>query len=526
MDEPVPRRWSLSLLLSLLLALLFVLPGVLQAATTALSPDTPLRGRVWRYAWGESGPFEHQERRPLVGTDVVGIDVELLHVVVEQHLGGRLDLQRNARLEAEQTEAIRLGEVDVITDMEGRPKQLHFARFSKPYRQVEMVVVARQDDRHGWLRRHRESELLHELQRTPVRLGVIQGWSYGPKLDPWLASHNRGREGLLRVYSSPAALVEAVHQGKVDLGLGERLSLASAIWSRDPSGLGHEVAIAPDPYRLVLCRFMFSARSVSAEEVAAFDAALASVRRSGAYQRIVRTALFPVLLEFSAGQWWFYPVELLGVFAAAISGAVLAVRRGLSVVGLVIVAMVTSIGGGVLRDALINRPVPSVLQSPVYLGLVYTAAVLVVLTALPARRLLESACLDRWLDGLDAIGIAAFTVTGVLIALRMHAEPLLLWGPQLSVLTACGGMLAREVILGRGDPVLRPGVLYIEIVFAASLLLSLFLTVYSGQSTYRLRDIENAVLITMVAVVSLRLAALRWQWHSPLLLSWNQGYRR
>jgi polar amino acid transport system substrate-binding protein len=125
--------------------------------------------------------------------------------------------------------------------------------------------------------------------------------------------------------------------------------------------------------------------------------------------------------------------------------------------------------------------------------------------------------LDRWLDGLDAIGISAFTVTGVLIALRMHAEPLWLWGPLLSVLTACGGLLVREVILGRGDPVLRPGVLYVEIVFFGSLLFSLFLTFYSGQSTYRLRDIESAVLCTMLVVISLRLAALRWHWRSPSL---------
>ena len=510
----MPRGWGL-LLLSLLLAVLLLLPGAAQA-------------RVWRYAWGDSAPFEQQERRPLLGADVVGMDVQLLRAVVEQ-LGGRLELQADPRLEAEQTEAIRQGQADVITDMEGRPEHQAFARFSQPYRRVEMVVTAPERDRQGWLRPRREAELLRDLQRSRARLGVIDGWSYGPALDPWLASLRR--EGgvtasRLHVYASTAALVEAVRLGQVDLGLGEHLSLATAIWTRNPSGLGRDVAIAPDPYRLEVSRFMFSARTVSAEEVTAFDAALASVRRSGAYQRIVRTALFPMLLEFSAGQWWFYPVELLGVFAAAITGAVLALRGGLSVVGLVIVAMVTSIGGGVLRDALINRPVPSVLQSPVYLGLVYSAVVLVLLAALLTRRRLESGRLDRWLDVLDAIGIAAFTVTGVLIALRMHAEPLSLWGPQLSVLTACGGILVREVILGRGDPVLRPGVLYIEIVFIGSLLLSLFLTLYSGQSTYRLRDIESAVLITMLAVISLRLAALRWQWRSPLMPGRGAGHRR
>jgi len=503
----MPRRWGLkllALLLAALLAVLLLLPSAAQA-------------RVWRFAWGQSAPFEQQQPLPWLGTDVVGMDVQLLRAVVEQQLGGQLEMQRGPRLEPEQTEAIRLGQADVITDMEGRPEHRSFARFSRPYRRVEMVVTAPEPDPQGWLRRRSEPELQRALQRSKARLGLIEGWSYGPVLDPWLGGLARQAPSRLRTYPTTAALVEAVRAGQVDLGLGERLSLATAIWTRNPSGLGRQVAIAPDPYRLEESRFMFSARTVGAEEVKAFDVGLAAVRGSGSYQRIVRSALFPVLLEFSAGQWWFYPVELLGVFAAAITGGVLALRSGLSVVGLVIVAMVTSIGGGVLRDVLINRPVPSVLQSPVYLGLVYRAAAVVVLAGLLARRLLVSARLDRWLDGLDAVGIAAFTVTGVLIALRMQAEPLLLWGPQLSVLTACGGLLVREVILGRGDPVLRPGVLYIEIVFIGSLLLSLFLTLYSGQSTYRLRDIESAVLITMLVVISLRLAALRWGWRSPLL---------
>ena len=499
----MPRRWPLPLL-SLFLAVLLLLPGAAQA-------------RVWRYAWGQSAPFEQQQLRPWLGADVVGMDVQLLRAVVEQQLGGQLELQRGPRLETQKTEAIRLGQADVITNVKRLPEHLSFARFSKPYRRVEMVVTAPEPDPQGWLRRRSEAELQRALQRSKARVGVIEGWYCGPALDPWLGVLARQAPARLRTYPTAAALVEAVRVGQVDLGLGERLSLASAIWTRNPSGLGRQVAIAPDPYRLDESRFMFSARTVSAEEVEAFDVGLASVRGSGAYRRIVRSALFPLLLEFSAGEWWFYPIELLGVFAAAVTGGVLALRAGLSVVGLVIVAMVTSIGGGVLRDAVINRPVPSVLQSPVYLGLVYGAAAVVVLVGLLARGLLASERVDRWLDGLDAVGIAAFTVTGVLIALRMHAEPLVLWGPQLSVLTACGGLLVREVILGRGAPVLRPGLLYIEIVFMGSLLLSVFLTFYSGHSTYRLRDIETAVLATMLGVISLRLAALRWRWRSPLL---------
>lgn len=506
------------LLAALLLTLVLLLPlglGGLAIPTPPTSSDSalPMRGRAWRYAWGESGPFEHQTD----AEEVVGLDVLLLKTVVKQQLGGRLVLADFPRGEHQQTEAIRKGLADVTTDMEGRPEQLAFARFSEPYRRVEMVVIAPAADPQGWLRRRSEVELLRDLQRSRARIGVIEGWSHGPRLEPWFRTLSRESPERLRVFNSPAALVGALGKGELELGLGERLSLATTFLNVNPSSLGQPLANAADPFRVVVSRFMFSARTVSAREVAAFNKALTSVLRSGDYQRIVRKALFPVLLEVSAGRWWFYPVELLGVFAAALTGAVLALRCGLGMVGLVIVAMVTSIGGGVMRDALINRPVPSVLQSPVYLGLVYGAIAVVLLAALLHRRLLTSVRLDPWLDGLDAVGIAAFTVTGVLIALRMQAEPLFLWGPQLSVLTACGGMLVREVVLGRGDPMLRPGILYIEIVFLCSLILSLFLTVYSGQTSYRLRDIEQAVIATMVAVIILRMAALRWQWRSPVL---------
>ena len=502
------RRFARSFL-PVLLAVWLLLPGEAMAASGSVGE------RVWRYAWGDSPPFEYQDRRSLLDTEVVGMDVQLLRAVVELQLGGRLQPETSSMGIEQQIAAIRAGQVDVITDMEGRLDHHSFARFTDPYRRVEMVVAAPARDLQGWLRRRNEAQLLQALQASNACIGLIEGWSYGPKLDPWIQTLPLGERR--RFYPSASALVDAVRLGQVDLGLGERLSLATAIWTQDPSGPVRDVAIAADAYRLETSRFMLSARTVSPDELKAFNAALSAVRHSGTYQRIVRTALFPVLLEFSAGQWWFYPLELLGVFAAALTGAVFALRAGLSVVGLVIVAMVTSIGGGVLRDGLINRPVPSALQSPVYLGLVYAATAVVLLSGLLLGRWLTSPRLDRWLDGLDAIGISAFTVTGVLIALRMHAEPLWLWGPLLSVLTACGGLLVREVILGRGDPVLRPGVLYVEIVFFGSLLFSLFLTFYSGQSTYRLRDIESAVLCTMLVVISLRLAALRWHWRSPSL---------
>ncbi len=203
------------------------------------------------------------------------------------------------------------------------------------------------------------------------------------------------------------------------------------------------------------------------------------------------------------------------MFAAALTGSVLAIRAGMSVTGILILAMATGVGGGLLRDVVINRPVPTVVQQPVFLALVYGAVLLVLLVGQLRFAWLLSPRLDRWLDGFDALGIAAFTVTGVLIALRMQVEPLLLWGPMLSVLTAGGGMLVREFIRGRGEGLLQCGVLYHEITFGCSLLLSLVLVGYSERETYRVQDLELSVILTMALVMLIRLTAIQRGWRSP-----------
>lgn len=89
--------------------------------------------------------------------------------------------------------------------------------------------------------------------------------------------------------------------------------------------------------------------------------------------------------------------------------------------------------------------------------------------------------------------------------------------PLLSVLTAGGGMLMREFIRGRGEGLLQRGVLYHEITFGGSLLLSLFLVGYSGRQTYRVEDLELAVILTMAPVMVIRLTAIERGWRSPAL---------
>lgn len=509
-------RWGrlgglLTSLMALALAFVIVLPW-LAAPAGALQPAVALaKGPPqWRFGWSELPPFEFRERRDPERTGVGGMDAVVLRLVVERELGGRIEARPAPEVLDAQIEALRQGRLDVIAGMEGRPDHRAFARFSDPYRFDEMVVVVPEAKPGPWRNLRDPEALSRALRAGHARVGVLRGWFYGTALQALLDDPAQADRRI--VFDSPAELLQAVTDGRVDLGLAERVTVANLIW---PARQITPLLVADQPFLVVPARFMFSARTVSADQVRRFNRALSAVKHSGEFHRIVRSSLLPLLLELTAEQWWFRKLEMLGVFAAALTGSVLAIRAGMSITGILILAMATGVGGGLLRDVVINRPVPTVVQNPVFLGLVYGAVLLALLVAQLRGSWLHSPRLERWLDGVDALGIAAFTVTGVLIALRMRVEPLLLWGPLLSVLTAGGGMLMREFIRGRGEGLLQRGVLYHEITFGGSLLLSLFLVGYSELETYRVQDLELAVVLTMALVMLIRLTAIRCGWRSP-----------
>ena len=483
-------------------------PGLQSTALQSTSPAASFR---WRFGWSELPPFEFRETADDGEAGVAGMDAVLLRLVVEQQLGGRLRTESDPAPVDVLIERLRQGELDVLTAMEGRRRQRAFARFSDPYRYDEMVVVVPQQTPGRWLSMGDPAALRRGLERDRrARVGVLRGWFYGKPLQALLDDPAQAERVV--AFASPAELLAAVGRGRVDLGLAERVTVAHLIW---PARQRYPLLVAERPFQVMPARFMFNARTVSDAQVRRFNSALAEVKRSGAFHRVVRSSLLPLLLQLTAEQWWFRELEKLGVFAAALTGSVLAIRAGMSVTGILILAMATGVGGGLLRDVVINRPVPTVVQQPVFLALVYGAVLLVLLVGQLRFAWLLSPRLDRWLDGFDALGIAAFTVTGVLIALRMQVEPLLLWGPMLSVLTAGGGMLVREFIRGRGEGLLQRGVLYHEITFGCSLLLSLVLVGYSERETYRVQDLELAVILTMALVMLIRLTAIQRGWRSP-----------
>jgi uncharacterized membrane protein YeiH len=194
-----------------------------------------------------------------------------------------------------------------------------------------------------------------------------------------------------------------------------------------------------------------------------------------------------------------YVLDLLGVGVFAISGVLAAGRKGLDVLGVAVIAVVTAIGGGTLRDLLLDRHPIFWIADSAYLWVILVAAgiTLVYLRFWIASR--------RALLVADAMGLAFFTIGGVQITQQSgHSDPIAL---LMGTITGVAGGALRDVLTAEIPLILRPGRLYATAALAGAGLYVLLAG--RGVST------EAAALAGMGATAGLRLAAIFWRLELP-----------
>ncbi|MFE0448296.1 trimeric intracellular cation channel family protein [Streptomyces fungicidicus] len=165
-----------------------------------------------------------------------------------------------------------------------------------------------------------------------------------------------------------------------------------------------------------------------------------------------------------------FALDLTGTFAFGLNGALTAVRAArLDVVGVVVLGLITAMGGGFIRDVLIDSLPPATLLDWRY----YTLATLGGLIAFALSRHLRR--LERAIDVLDAVGLSTFAVIGASKALDagLGVAPSILLG----VITAVGGGTIRDTLVGRIPTVLRTGLYAIPALVGSALTV---LTVETG----------------------------------------------
>jgi uncharacterized membrane protein YeiH len=199
---------------------------------------------------------------------------------------------------------------------------------------------------------------------------------------------------------------------------------------------------------------------------------------------------------------FFFVADVIGIAAFTISGILTGVRHRLDILGIAIVATLTALGGGILRDTLIGE-MPFAFSEYYPSLTVLTVLILAIALKLYRREEIER----RFLFIIsDTLGLVAFSITGALVGI---AQGLNVFGVIiLGFLTAVGGGIIRDILLNRVPAVLTQDV-YGTIALLVSLSLAL-LHLAGGLNLY------TTVAVGAVTLL-LRLIAYKKAWQLPKL---------
>lgn len=193
-------------------------------------------------------------------------------------------------------------------------------------------------------------------------------------------------------------------------------------------------------------------------------------------------------------------LDYASVFVFALSGALVASRAQLDVVGFLFIACLTAVGGGTLRDLLLGRDPVFWVADPVPLAVACTAALIVFFTA----HLLESRY--RALLWFDAVALSIAVAAGAGVAQSLDQSPGIVL--VMGVATGTFGGLMRDVVCNEVPLVLKQGELYVTAAFA-------------GAGAALLAAIVSAhplapVLACMGTCFALRAGSIQFGWRLPV----------
>lgn len=193
--------------------------------------------------------------------------------------------------------------------------------------------------------------------------------------------------------------------------------------------------------------------------------------------------------------------ELLAVFAGALSGGLSAVQRRFDVVGVLTIAIVGGMGGGVIRDVLLQRYGIAALHDNRYLAVAVAAALVAFFFSGAIKRLATPLVI------IDAVSLGLFAVVGADKALR--ADMAILPAIMLGTITAVGGGLLRDLLHDEIPQILQPGALYSAAALVGS---TMFVTATVWLGVLK----QYGAIMAVGMAVGLRLLAMWRGWRAPV----------
>jgi len=206
-----------------------------------------------------------------------------------------------------------------------------------------------------------------------------------------------------------------------------------------------------------------------------------------------------LLTEISfSSEFFIYVLDLFGTVAFAITGAFKAIEKKFDVIGILVLATITGVAGGTIRDVILGR-IPNSIVDPTYV-IVTIASGLVIF-------FLYSRLKKHWNLFLkfDAVGLGVFTIIGATFAYNifgLNFLAILLAG----ILTAAGGGILRDIFVNQ-VPIVFVKEFYLSASFIGIVIFSIIL--------YFTNELYYATIVGIALTSSLRLIAMKYNWNLP-----------
>ncbi len=204
----------------------------------------------------------------------------------------------------------------------------------------------------------------------------------------------------------------------------------------------------------------------------------------------------------------FFFIEAIGTIAFASSGAMVAIKKQLDLLGVIVLGVTTAVGGGMLRDIIIGNVPPALFKDPIYVLLAFITVMLLFIIVRLNQNILASRSIETYekvMNIFDAIGLGAFTVVGIDTAVLSGYGDYHFLIIFLGVITGVGGGILRDIMAGQTPYVLRKHI-YASASIAGAVLYATLMTCMNG---------SIAMLIGACSVILIRLLATHFCWNLP-----------
>ena len=196
----------------------------------------------------------------------------------------------------------------------------------------------------------------------------------------------------------------------------------------------------------------------------------------------------------------FHLLDIIGTMAFAMSGALTAMHKKLDPFGIFIIAFVTAVGGGTLRDIMIGRTPVGWMLDLNYVYVIIAGFILAIIFRKKFDRLRTS------LFFFDTIGLGVFTLIGLEKGINIGLHPVICIA--LGTMTACFGGVIRDILCTE-----------IPVIFRKEIYATI--CIFGGIVFFMLRnlnlDADILYLTTSLFIISVRLMAVKFKWYLPPL---------